>query len=129
MPFCPPPSIVHTFTLLEQDGVNLPNTCVVLLILQVQYVIDHMAHREGLKPLADEGEQEEEEGEEGKGGGDTPPPRRVLVVGAGAAGLAAASTLKVMHGTAGCDVDVLALESECWVFSEREASVIRCRCQ
>ena len=62
--------------------------------IQVQYVIDHMAHREGLKPLADEGEEEEEETEDG-GSSGAAPPRRVLVVGAGAAGLAAASTLKV----------------------------------
>ena len=61
--------------------------------IQVQYVIDHMAHREGLKPLADEGEDEGEEEE--KDGGGSRPARRLLVVGAGAAGLAAASTLKV----------------------------------
>ena len=61
----------------------------------MQYVVDRMDHREGLKPLADDWEQEEEEEEEEGKGAPANKSRKVVVIGAGAAGLAAASTLQV----------------------------------
>jgi NADPH-dependent 2,4-dienoyl-CoA reductase/sulfur reductase-like enzyme len=63
---------------------------------QVMHVVENMETRETLEPL-DLPEEEEKDGggEAGQGGAKARPPRRVIVVGAGAAGLAAASTLKV----------------------------------
>ena len=65
------------------------------MILQVMYVVQNMESREELEPL-DMPEENKEDG-----GGRATVSRRVIVVGAGAAGLAAASTLKV-GGVAVC---------------------------
>ncbi|KAF5840313.1 hypothetical protein DUNSADRAFT_17157, partial [Dunaliella salina] len=68
-----------------------------LINKHVNYVVEHLHDRETLQPLGfGEGEQQ--------GGGDRRP-QNVVVVGAGASGLAAASTLKK------CGVEVTVLEA------------------